>query len=187
MRRWHVYRFVTSDGMASSRSLPNLESANFGEVSTMLSKTIQICLLSMAVASSIVAISAPAEANYHLRQYYGSWSYHPTTNYYYCSYHYLPTVSTLTYSRHYVIYFPSRPTYRYFYNPIRRAYWGRYEVDSNGKPIGYSMLEPADRRSSLEDIPESAFPKPTKMPTIPDSSDQVRMEEPPIEIPTKSR
>ena len=41
------------------------------------------------------------------------------------------------------------------------------------------MLKPEDRKSSLEDIPESAFPKPREMPPIPESNDKVKMSSPP--------
>ncbi|MGB7325653.1 MAG: hypothetical protein WBD31_12335 [Rubripirellula sp.] len=128
-------------------------------------------LVTALLVAFVVSAAAPAVAGYFRRQYYSTWSYHPTTRYHYCRYHYTPTIRTQTYHHHYVIYYPSRPRYRYYYNPVRRVYWGRYEVDEAGKPLGYSMLEPNDRKSSLESIAESAFPKPSEMPSIPESEE----------------
>ncbi|WP_146460101.1 hypothetical protein [Rubripirellula tenax] len=125
-----------------------------------------------AILFAVVAsAAAPAVAAFFRRQYYSTWSYHPTTRYHYCRYYYTPTIATPTYHHHYVIYYPSRPRYRYYYNPVRRLYWGRFEVDEAGKPMGYSMLKPEDRKSSLEAIAESAFPKPSEMPSIPESEE----------------
>ncbi|MGI9473442.1 MAG: hypothetical protein ACR2NZ_18010, partial [Rubripirellula sp.] len=124
-----------------------------------------------------------AEAYQFRRQYYSSWSYRPTTSYHYCRYYYTPTVTHHTHSYHYVLYYPSRPRYRYYYNPVRKVYWGRFEVDTAGKPVGYSMLAKEDRKSSLDDIPESAFPKAAAMPAIPESKDGEKMLPPPLEVP----
>ena len=113
------------------------------------------------------------------RHYYSSWTYRPATRYYYSRYYYRPTTYTRTYSYHYVIRYRAQPRYYYYYNPVRRTYWGRYEFDAQGKALGYSLLKPEDRKSSLADIPESAFPKPSAMPQIPDSDDGVQMIPPP--------
>lgn len=37
------------------------------------------------------------------------------------------------------------------------------------------MLEEKDRKGELSEIPESAFPEPSKMPEIPESADGERM------------
>lgn len=146
----------------------------------MSSNRLEIAMLALVAIGSLFVPTQEAEAGYR-RQYYASWSYYPRTNYYYTRYYYQPTsyVSTPSYNYHYVICYPSQPRYRYYYNPVRRRYWGRFEVDKSGKPIGYSMLKPKDQKSSLEDIPESAFPKPSKMPPIPESKDGKLMAPPP--------
>ena len=61
------------------------------------------------------------------RQYYGGWSYHPTSRYHYRAYYYRPTSTYGGYRHHYAIYYPTGPRsrYVYFYNPYRRTYWGR--------------------------------------------------------------
>lgn len=144
----------------------------------------RIFALQLLLGVSFVALSADqAEAYQFRRQYYSSWSYRPTTHYHYCRYYYTPTVTHHTHSYHYVIYYPSRPRYRYYYNPVRKVYWGRFEVDEKGKAVGYSMLAKADRKSSLDDIPEEAFPKATEMPPIPESKDGEKMLVPPLEAP----
>ena len=130
-------------------------------------------------AAFLTVTADQADAYNYRRQYYSSWSYRPSTSYHYCRYYYTPTVTTYTHSYHYVVYYPSRPRYRYYYNPVRRVYWGRFEVDDQGKPVGYSMLAKKDRKESLDDIPESAFPKASEMPGIPESKDGVKMLTPP--------
>lgn len=142
-------------------------------------RLIKAALLAGATLGALsVANQADAYA-YSYRQYYSSWNYRPATKYHYTKYYYSPSPRTYSYSYHYVIYYPSRPTYRYYYNPVSCVYWGRYEVDENGKAIGYSMLAKKDRKSALEDIPEDAFPKATKMPPVPESEDGEAMLEPP--------
>ena len=135
-----------------------------------------VVILSMLISSD----QADASFGYgYRRHYYTSWTYRPATSYYYSRYYYRPTIYTRTYSYHYVIRYVSRPRYYYYYNPVRRTYWGRYEFDANGKPLGYSLLKPEDRKSTLAEIPESAFPKPTQMPEVPESKDGVQMIPPP--------
>lgn len=145
----------------------------------MTGRKFEIMMYTLLAVTSLFTVPEKVEARSYRRQYYSSWSYRPRTRYYYTRYYYRPYVRTRSYSYHYVIYYPSRPRYRYYYNPVRRVYWGRYEVDAKGKPIGYSMLKPDDRKTSLEEIPESAFPKPTKMPTIPEAKDGKQMDPPP--------
>ncbi|MFG0287253.1 MAG: hypothetical protein ACF8CQ_03715 [Rhodopirellula sp. JB044] len=117
-----------------------------------------------------------AEAGGYYRQRYSSWSYKPSSSYYYSRYTYHPVVSTVTtrYHYHYAVHYPSRPRYVYYYNPVRRVYWGRYDIQEGG----YSMLKQEDRKEKLEEIPESAFPKPAEMPPIPESSDGEKMAKP---------
>ncbi len=122
--------------------------------------------------AAVVAIAAspwfssPAQAQYG-RQYYSSWSYYPERTYYYQYYSYKPYASYSGYSYHYCIYYPKYPRYVYYYNPYKRVYWGRYDCEEKG----YSLLAEKDRKPNLKDIAEEAFPKPAKMPPIPDSTD----------------
>ena len=155
----------------------------------MVSKTTKFAiqgLLMLVVCVAAINVTAnDAEAGRFGRQYYSSWSYHPTQQYHYCRYYYQPTVRTQTYHYHYVIYYPSRPRYRYYYNPVRRVYWGRYEVDCKGNPVGYSMLKPEDRKSKLSEIDESKFPPASEMPKIPESADgDDESILPPTDVPT---
>ena len=132
----------------------------------------------MAVAATSGPFAPEAQAGYY-RQYYSGWSYRPRTNYYYSRYYYHSYARASRYSYHYVICYASRPRYRYYYNPVRRVYWGRFEFDESGKPLGYSMLKPEHRKENLEEIPDDAFPKPGKMPPIPDSKDGTAISAPP--------
>ena len=101
-------------------------------------------------------------------------------------YYYQPVVTYTTYEYHYCIYYPSQPSYIYYYNPTTQVYWGRYEIGSKGDKR-YSMLDPKDRKKDLKEIPESAFPEPAAMPTIPGASDDVAMEPPPENVPKEKK
>jgi hypothetical protein len=140
-----------------------------------------MCLLGLLAITLLAAASVPS-ANAHFRryrQYYGGWSYNPIQTYYYRPYYYLPYSSAPSYSYHYVVYYPTQTQYYYYYNPARNYYWGRYDL----KAKGYSLLAEKDRKAKLEEIPETAFPKPDKMPAIPDSEDNVAMEAAPEDAP----
>ena len=41
---------------------------------------------------------------------------------------------------------------------------------------GYSELAKKDHKAKLEDIPDSAFPKPGAMPRVPESEDNVKID-----------
>jgi hypothetical protein len=133
-----------------------------------------ICLTALAIAMTSL-MSGTSEAGYRYRQYYSSWNYYSSYNYHYSRYYYYPTTYATTYSYHYVIYYPSQPRYYYYYNPYSQSYWGRYDLEAKG----YSLLAEKDRKSKLEDIPESAFPKPGAMPAVPGTEDNLKMEVPP--------
>jgi hypothetical protein len=117
-------------------------------------------------------MSGTAEARYYAgRHYYSSWNYHPQRTYYYTYYYYKPTPTYNSYNYHYCVYYTSQPRYVYYYNPVRRVYWGRYDMEAKG----YSKLEEKDQKADLKDIPDSAFPKPGEMPEIPESKDGEKM------------
>lgn len=96
--------------------------------------------------------------------YYSSWSYYPSYGYYYSSYTYAPQ------QYHYCVYYPSTPRYVYYYNPYQRQYWGRFDLQ--GKPgAQYSELAEKDKKGTLKEIPEEAFPAPGAMPKNPNNVD----------------
>lgn len=143
-----------------------------------------LALIAVAVLGGLSVASNPpsADAYYGYRQYYSSWRYYPSRTYYYRSYYYKPYASYTGYKHHYCVYYPSRPSYVYYYNPYKQTYWGRYDLENKG----YSLLAEEDRKQKLEDIPESAFPKAGEMPAIPESEDNVRIEVPPTDLPTQA-
>ncbi len=114
-----------------------------------------------------------AEAGY---QSYSQWSYYPAKSYYYSKYYYKPTPTYVGLKHQFCIYYPSQPRYIYFFNPYRKVYWGRYDVERKG----YSLLEEKDQKNDLKDIPESAFPQPGKMPGVPETKGEEQMSEPDI-------
>ena len=127
--------------------------------------------------AALLSLAAAPEARANGRQYYSGWTYYPQRTYYYRTYYYKPYASYDGYQYHYCIYSNSTPNYVYYYNPVSQTYWGRFDV--NGKPgAQYSILKDEDRKSSLKDIPESAFPTPGAMPAIPESKDGSTIEPP---------
>lgn len=142
-------------------------------------KTAKLFVAAMALAVTVgglvsVGPKVAEAAFYYGRSYYSSWSYYPSSSYYYSSYYYKPYSSYTGYKYHYCVYYPSTPSYVYYYNPYTSQYWGRYDLEKKG----YSLLAEKDRKKNLKEIPETAFPAPGKMPAIPESEDGVAMAEP---------
>jgi hypothetical protein len=137
----------------------------------------------LVLACGLVGTTAgESQATFYRRQYYSSWSYHTTYRYYYRSYYYQPAPTYTTYRYHYVVYYPTQPSYVYYYNPYRQTYWGRSPAKSGGKEM-YSLLAEEHRKGRLADIKEEYFPKPGPMPSVPESTDKVKMEVPPDDTP----
>ena len=129
-----------------------------------------------------IAVDAVEAGIYYVRQYYSGWHSHNEGHYYYRHYYYKPSPTYTGYRHHYVIYYPTRPKYYYYYNPYKKVYWGRCPVDYNGQEQ-YSMLAEQDRKGDLAQIPETAFPKPTATPPIPESTDGEKLDLPPDDPP----
>jgi hypothetical protein len=143
-------------------------------------KTVKVGLFTLVLG---LAGATAMPAMISLRQYYDTtWSYAPSYGYYYVNYYYLPSPTYTTYSYHYCIYYPSQPSYIYYYNPVSQVFWGRYAIGSKGDKR-YSILAQKDRKKDLKDIPESAFPPAAAMPSIPGAEDGVAMEPPPENVP----
>ena len=143
-------------------------------------------LLTLAGLSALLVADLGADAQaetYSARQYYGAYAKHPKHSYTYRTYYYKPTPTYSGYKHHYAIYYPSKPKYVYYYNPYKKQYWGRCPSNTNGKPL-YSLLAEKDRKGNIEDIDESAFPEPTDVPPLPDSTDGVKLDLPPDDLPT---
>ena len=147
-------------------------------------KSVRVLTIALGLTLALGLASVPAAwAGYGERQYYDTtWSYSQSYNYYYVYYYYRPVVTYTTYEYHYCIYYPSQPSYVYYYNPTTQVYWGRYKVGSKGDER-YSILAEKDRKKDLKDIPEEAFPKPGPMPTIPGAKDGAAIEPPPENLP----
>jgi hypothetical protein len=140
----------------------------------MLPKLRAVCL-GLVLCATWTSVSSAAG----LRQYYDTtWSYNQNYGYYYTTYYYQTTVTQTTYDYHYCVYYPTQPTYIYYYNPSTNLYWGRYEVGSEGDKR-YSLLEEKDRKKDLKDISPDAFPPAGKMPSIPGAQDGASIEPPP--------
>lgn len=94
---------------------------------------------------------------------YGGWGYHSSYNYYYAPYNYGSY-------HHYCVYYPSQPRYVYYYNPYQKVYWGRFDLEGKDGAL-YSELADKDKKGTLKEIPEEAFPKAGAMPKNPTDPD----------------
>lgn len=125
--------------------------------------------LVLAAVLAIGASTALVHADYDTpRQYYSGWNYNSSKSYYYRYYYYKPTPTYSGYKHHYVLYYPKRPGYYYFYNPHKKQFWGRCPIQTYGQPQ-YSLLAETDRRADINDIPERAFPRPGPLPVVPET------------------
>ena len=145
----------------------------------------RILVTSLLLFSSLPLLGNIADAIEHFspRQYYSGWNRHPTANYHFRRYYYKPTPQFSGFKHHFVVFHPARPRHVYFYNPYKRQYWGRCELNLNGR-AEYSMLQPEHRKGTLQEIPESAFPPPSPVPPIPESVDNVPLDLPPDDLPS---
>jgi hypothetical protein len=143
-----------------------MQNYNRGTHQNHFIRTLGFVLFAIACCVSVVSANDNSD-----RHYYGGWNYHPKRTYYYSNYYYKPQTTYSGYKHHYSIYYPSRPRYVYYYNPVARHYWGRYDL----KEKGYSLLAEKDRKDDLTSIPEEAFPDPGTMPAIPESNDGEKM------------
>ena len=136
-------------------------------------------VLTLAVSAGVTARAA----YYSPRQYYSSWFHQPKQTYYYRDYYYKPAEDYAGYKHNYCIYYPDHPDYCYYYNPYKKVFWGRCPMHCDGKPQ-YSLLAEEDRKGSISDIPEKAFPPMADMPSVPESNDKVKMDLPPDDLPS---
>jgi len=134
-------------------------------------KAVKLSALAGTILAAMLSV-APQSAE---AGYYSSYSYYPSRGYYYSYYYYKPYPTYPSYHYHYAIYYPHQPRYVYYYNPYRKVYWGRYDLEGKG----YCLLSEEHRKATLKDIPESAFPPPGEMPAVPESTDGSKIEVPP--------
>jgi hypothetical protein len=148
-----------------------------------MSKLKSVGLAGALTLAALVLVPAPASAK-PSRQYYSGWRQNKSAGYSYRTYYYKPRASYSGYKHHYVIYNPKYPKYYYYYNPYKKHYWGRCSVDNYDGEGYYSKLPDKYCKASLDDIPEKAFPKPGKMPRIPEGDDEEVMDLPPDDLPS---
>ena len=139
----------------------------------------------LSVASTCTISGEPGAVPGGYRQYYSGWHSHAQSHYYYRAYYFKPTADYYGYKHHYVIYSSRHPSHLYFYNPYKKLFWGRCPAHQSGQ-AAYSLLAEGDRKASLDQIPESAFPAAGPMPPIPESKpeDGSRMDMPPDDLPS---
>jgi hypothetical protein len=145
-----------------------------------------LTLVSFAMALGMLLFPAPSDAQqgFQHRQYYGNWHAH-RAGYAYRPYYFKPHAQFHGYKHHYVIHHPKHPQHLYFYNPYKKQFWGRCPVATNGK-AQYSLLAEKDRSGDLEKIPEAAFPEPGPLPTVPEATDDLKLDLPPDDLPDVS-
>ena len=132
----------------------------------------KVLALAGVVALAVLGVSVARSG--HARQYYEAWQ-RSAQGYYFSVYHYRPDAGDPAYRTNYAIYYPATPQYIYYFNPLKGAYWGRFDV----KTKAYSLLAEKDRAGRLKDIPEKAFPAEGPLPQVPDAKDKLTLAEPP--------
>ena len=115
------------------------------------------------------------------RQYYSHWQKSPSSEYAYRTYYYKPNTDYAGYKHHYVI---LKDDHCYYYNPYEKKVWGRCHAKHQGRPQ-YQILAPQDRRPTIGEIPESAFPVAGALPPIPESKDAALLDLPPDDLPSE--
>jgi hypothetical protein len=137
-------------------------------------KLIKFLTLAGAVAVLAALGVWSAKAGFPGRQYYDGWR--PSgKGFYFSTHHYKPSYDAAGYLSNYAIWYPSAPRYVYYFNPAKKTYWGRFDVQTKG----YSLLAEKDRAGLLKDIPEKAFPAEGPLPQVPDAKDKVTLDVPP--------
>lgn len=136
-------------------------------------------LISFALLGVLLGSGVMIAQGGNPRQYYSGWRKHTEKPYYYRWYYYKPSPQATNYNYHYGIYYPSRGKKVYMYNPHKKRYWGYYDMEAKA----YSLLPEEQRREHIDDIPAEAFPKPGKMPIMPEATDGETMLEPPNDLP----
>jgi hypothetical protein len=180
-------RFSNSEQSGQADRLPHRTYADRAALPTRL------FLVGLALAAGVVASPSLslAQSGYSPpyggspRQYYSDWKPYPSGNGYYRDYYYKPTPTYAGYRHHYVTLYPSHPDRAYFYNPYKQTYWGYCPTAYSGEyeEPAYSRLPEEYQKSSLAEIPDSAFPHLGKLPPIPESKDGARLDLPPDDLP----
>ena len=86
-----------------------------------------------------------------------------------------PDPTDKEYQQQFVVWRASESDYFYYYNPQTRKFWGRLYKPATGEPR-YSTLPQESRRSTIGDTTD--FPKPGPLPTLPDATDDAKIEPP---------
>jgi hypothetical protein len=95
-------------------------------------------------------------------QVYSTWKRSPGKAFFHRTY-----TITLTNDKRvqYVIFYPERPKYLYYYDPEAKAYYARFVLGADNRSC-FSLLERKDWKQLLADIPEAAFPPPGPLPQV---------------------
>jgi mono/diheme cytochrome c family protein len=106
-----------------------------------------------AVPAAAVAPAGPVDLPPHQCYTDGStinrWTYHPDRNAFSIDYRFKSRPEDPTYTVHNVLYYPDKdPDHVYFYNPEKRAYWGRSPLAVSPQNP-YQYLQPEDRGATL--------------------------------------
>lgn len=138
---------------------------------------VQVMLVAVGVGGAVVQGGECATP----RQYYSAWQKPAGAEYPYRTYYYKPSADYAGYKHHYVI---LKDDHCYYYNPYEKKVWGRCHAQHQGKPQ-YQLLAPKDRRPTIAEIPETAFPPAAALPPIPESRDNQQLDLPPDDLPAE--
>ncbi len=105
---------------------------------------------------------------------YSNWTYDQSHGYYYCTCSYRPSAYA-EWNKYICIYNSQYGNCVYFYNPIQKNYWGRYDYNAKG----FSLLAAGYQRGAIADLPQDKFPAVVAQTTIPGSQVAEQLTSPP--------
>jgi hypothetical protein len=115
------------------------------------------------------------------RQYYSDqWEKSAGGRFYFLRYYYRPTESDTKYQMHYVVWYPDRKDYFYYFNPSNRRYWCRALSQTRPDLNLWQVLDNDERKGQLDDIGDAWDGKQLTRPLIPGGKEKsIRMDPPP--------
>jgi len=115
------------------------------------------------------------------RQYYSDqWEKSPGGRFYFLRYYYRPTATDTEYQMHYVVWYPDREDYFYYFNLSDRRYWCRALSQVRPDLNLWQVLDEDEEKEQLGEIGDTWDRKQLKRPLIPGGKEKfVGMDPPP--------
>ena len=105
---------------------------------------------------------------------YSNWTYDQGHNYYYCTCSFRTSCNG-EWNKYVCIYNQNCGNCCYFYNPVAKSYWGKYDYAASG----FSTLQPDAQRGTIAELPADQFTTPAANIAIPGSQVNEQLIPPP--------